>query len=423
MVRKITPVLLVAMTAACAPAAAGFETVRSDAAFDVTSVAAGDIDLVVAGDTEFALDLLRLAADGDNVFVSPLSITTALGMTAAGARGATREEMTAMLHEALADPGVHPARGALLARVNEVETVPAEAEPLTLRVVNALWVQSGYPLLPSYLDELSASYDAPARLVDFIGDTDAARGAINQWVSEETEERIEEMIPRGGVTDLTRLVLTNAVYFLGSWLEPFDPDATVTEPFSLGAGTVVDVPFMHTSGEFTHVDGDGFEGVRLPYWGGASMLLLLPDGSPQDLLTGFDAARLATARAEARSRPFSDLALPRFEFASDLDLVPFLRRLGMSTAFDPPAGASGADFTGMTEQRELFVSGVLHKSFVSVDEAGTEAAAATAVVVGTTSAPVGDPVVLRFDRPFVFFIQHDATGSMLFAGVVEDPRS
>ena len=342
MIRTITLLLLIALTAACAPAAAGFETFRSDAVFDVTGVAATDVESVVAGDTEFALDLLQLVAQGDNVFVSPLSITTALGMTAAGARGTTREEMAAMLHESLADPGLHPARGALLARVNEEETVPDEAEPLTLRAVNALWVQSGYPVLPSYLDVLSASYDAPARLVDFIGDTDAAREAINRWVSEETEQRIEEMIPRGGVTDLTRLVLTNAVYFLGSWLEPFDPDATVSEPFAVTDG-VVDVPFMHTAGEFTHVEGDGFQGVRLPYWGGASMLLLLPEGSPQDLLIELEAATLATARAEARSRPFSDLAIPRFEFASDLELVPFLRQLGMRTAFETPTREGGAD--------------------------------------------------------------------------------
>jgi serpin B len=423
--KNIVGLLVVAVIAACAAPAAGIETVRSDIRFDVTSVPPGDLANVVAGDTEFALDLLRLAADGRNVFLSPLSITTALGMAEAGARGVTRDEMAVVLHESLADEALHPARGALLARVNEVEPLPsdAEGEPLTLRAVNVLWLQSGYPVLPSYLDVLSASYDAPARLVDFVGDTEASRAAINRWVSEQTEERIEEMIPQGAVTDLTRLVLTNAVYFLGSWVEPFRPDDTMDEMFNLAVGGSVLAPFMHTSGEFTYVQVDGFEAVRLPYWGGASMMLILPHGSPQELLASLDAGSLTAARSEARVVPFVDLAVPSFEFAADLELAPLLKQLGMTTAFAPPSGDGGADFTGMTVGRELFVSEVLHKAFVSVDEAGTEAAAATAVIVGTTSAPVEEPIVLRFDRPFVFLVQHDATGAILFAGVLEDPSA
>jgi serpin B len=425
MFKKTAGLLIVAMIAACATPAAGIETVRSETRFDVTSVPPGDMETVVGGDTEFALDLLRLVADDGNVFLSPLSITTALGMTEAGARGVTRDEMAAMLHESLADEALHPARGALLARVNEVEPLPSDAdgEPLTLRAVNALWLQSGYPVLPSYLDVLSASYDAPARLVDFVGDTEASRVAINEWVAEQTEERIDEMIPEGAVTDLTRLVLTNAVYFLGSWVEPFEPDATVDEMFTLAGGGTVLAPFMHTSGEFTHVEADGFQAVRLPYWGGASMMLILPEGSPQELLASLDAGSLTAARSDARLVSFADLAVPRFEFATDLVMAPLLKRLGMTAAFEPPLGDSGADFTGMTDGRELFVSDVLHKAFVSVDEAGTEAAAATAVVVGTTSAPVGKPIVLRFDRPFVFMVQHDATGAILFAGVLENPSA
>jgi serpin B len=423
---KNTAVLLVvAVIAACTAPAAAIETVRSDVRFDVTSVAPSDVATVVEGDTEFAFDLLRLVAEGGNVFFSPLSITTALGMTAAGARGVTRDEMAVLLHESLADGAIHPARGALLERVNEVEPLPSDAEgdPLTLRAVNALWLQTGYPVLPSYLDVLSASYDAPAHLVDFVGDTEASRAAINQWVSEQTEDRIDEMIPQGAVTDLTRLVLTNAVYFLGSWVEPFAPDATVDETFNLAGGGSVLAPFMHTSGEFAYVETGGFQAVRLPYWGGASMMLILPHGSPQELLATLDAGSLTAARADARTVPFADLALPRFEFAADLELAALLKRLGMTAAFEAPFGAGGADFTGMTDGRELFVSDVLHKAFVSVDEAGTEAAAATAVIVGTTSAPVGDPIVLRFDRPFIFLVQHDATGAILFVGVLETPSA
>ncbi len=423
MIRKIAVLAAVVLTAACAAPAAGIETIRSDADLDVTDVPAADVAAVVEGDTEFALDLLRLAADGDNVFLSPFSITTALGMTEAGARGETREQIAAVLHESLADDALHPARGALLARVNEVEPMPddADGEPLTLRAVNSLWLQSGYPLLSSYLDVLAGSYDAPARLVDYVADTEAARAAINDWVEEQTEGRIEDMIPAGSVNELTRLVLTNAVYFLGSWREPFAADETVDAPFTRGDGGSVTAPFMHTAGDFTYLAGDGFQAVRLPYWGGASMLLLLPDGTPGELLAALDADRLMSIRSESRSQPFSELALPRFEFRYDLELVPLLEQLGMTVAFDPPVGDGGADFTGMAAERELYITGILHKAFVSVDEAGTEAAAATAIIVGATSAPVEEPIVLRFDRPFVFLVQHDATGSLLFAGVLENP--
>jgi serpin B len=425
-VPKSALALLLALSltaAACATApAAAIETLEGDAPFDVSGASEPDLAAVVDADTRFALDLLALTADGRNTFLSPLSITTALGMTSAGARGETREEMARVLHETLADDRLHPARGALLAAVNTVEPLPddADGDPLTLRAVNSVWLQQGYPVLPGYLDVLSSSYDAPAYAVDFVGDSEAARRSINDWVSEQTEERIDEMLPEGSVSELTRLVLTNAVYFLGSWMDPFDPAATVDEPFTRSDGSAVTAPFMHRGGELPYLTGDGYQAVRIPYWGGASMLLLLPDGSPQELLATLDAGDLAAARQAPRT-PFADLALPRFEFESDLGLNDTLRELGMPTAFEPPSGDAGADFTGITDKRELFVSDVLHKAFVSVDEAGTEAAAATAVVIGVTSAPIGEPVELRFDRPFLFFIQHDATGAILFAGVVENP--
>ncbi|MFO7549713.1 MAG: serpin family protein [Acidimicrobiia bacterium] len=423
---KLAIALLLALAltaAACASApAAAIETLEGDAPFDVSGAPEPDVAAIVDADTRFALDLLALTADGGNTFLSPLSITTALGMTSAGARGETRAEMARVLHETLADERLHPARGALLAEVNAVDPLPddADGEPLTLRAVNSVWLQQGYPVLSGYLDVLSSSYNAPAYAVDFVGDTEAARRSINEWVSEQTEERIDEMLPEGSVSELTRLVLTNAVYFLGSWMDPFDPAATVDEPFTPSDGSAVTVPFMHRGGELPYLAGDGFQAVRLPYWGGASMVLMLPEGSPQDLLAMLDVADLS-AIDQAPRTPFADLALPRFEFESDLGLNDALRELGMATAFEPPSGDAGADFTGITEVRELFVSDVLHKAFVSVDEAGTEAAAATAVVIGVTSAPIGEPIELRFDRPFVFFIEHDATGAILFAGVVENP--
>jgi serpin B len=422
---RATVILLatISLLAACGLPSAegpeGAELARSDAPLSVSDVPAADVAAVVEADTAFALDLLREAYRSDNLILSPFSVATALGMLEPGARGETRAEMAAMLHETLADDRLHPARGALLAAVNTASSALPEGQddPFTLRAVDATWAQSGYPILPEFLDVLAHSYDAGAFLIDFAADPEAARRAINDWVAGQTEDRIEDLVPEGVIDPLTRLVLTNAVYFKASWEEQFDPAATADREFSPEAGEPVPVPFLHASRTLSFVEADGFRAAWIPYVGDASLMVLLPDGDLATLLAGLTPEVLAQA-TEARAGMQVDLALPKFEFRSELSLAEVLQSLGMRAAFDPGA----ADLTGIVAARELVVQDVVHQGFVKLDEQGTEAAAATAVVVGLTAAPV-ETVELVLDRPFLFLIRHDPTGEILFAGVVANPAA
>lgn len=400
-------------------AGGGLETVRGSVSFD-PGAGAEDLAALVEGDTAFALDLLRVGWDGDNLILSPFSIATALGMLAAGARGETRSEMAAVLHETLSEEALHPARGALLAAIAASDQSPQgeDPPPFRLRSVNSLWLQRDYPVLAAYLDTLAASYDAGLTLLDFVADPEGARRTINDAVAAATEDRIEELIPEGVITDLTRLVLTNAVYFKANWANEFDPAVTAPATFRLVDGTETTVPMMRTSATVDYVRGRGFVAAWLPYVGDASMMVLLPDGDIADLVANLTSEDLRAAR-EARLPHMLDLAMPRFEFRSQLTLAPLLRELGMQAAFVPPPGPASADLTGITETRELYVQDVVHEGFVKVDEKGTEAAAATAIVVGVTSLPPS--ATLHLDRPFLFLISHEGTGEVLFAGVVAQP--
>jgi serpin B len=400
----------------------GLGSLRSDVAF-TAEAPPSDLDALARADLAFTVDLLREVSKGDNVFLSPLSITTALGMLEAGARGETLEEIAAALHETLSGQALHDARGSALAALEAAAELPpeVEGEPFTIRSVNSLWLQQDYPVRDTYLDRLAASYDAGLFLVDYVGDAEGARVAINDWVEEQTEDRIEDLIPKGVLGALTRLVLTNAVYFKASWMEPFQEEATQDGPFTLTDGTQADVPLMRNSGSFAYYSNDEFEAVWLPYWGGTSMMLLLPAENPQDLLASLSADDLVAAVEQRTQESFAELVLPKFELEAELSLMTTLKALGIEQAFNPPPGAGTADFTGITEQPDLFVSEVLHKAFVAVDEEGTEAAAATAIVMRATAAPIGQELTLRFDRPFVLLIQDDTTGQPIFAGVIEDP--
>lgn len=419
--KRCTVVLAsIALVAACGQPSAegpeGAEVARSDASLAVSDVPLGDVASVVASDTAFALDLLAEVYRGDNLIFSPFSIATALGMLEPGARGDTRAEMATMLHETLPDVRLHPARGALLVAVDAAPAEEAE-DPFTLRAVNATWAQRDYPILAPYLDVLARSYDAGAFLVDYSADPEAARRTINGWVADQTENRIEDLVPEGVITALTRLVLTNAVYFQASWLEQFDPDLTEDRTFTPAGGDPVTVPFVHGSQQIPYVDGDGFRAAWIPYVGDASMMVILPDGEIASLVGALTPQALEAALA-TRSGVQVDLAIPKFEYRSELPLSAALQSLGMQAAFDPGA----ADLTGIVAERELFVQDVVHQGFVKLDEQGTEAAAATAVVVGLTSAPL-EAAELVLDRPFLFLIRHDPTGEILFAGVVANPSA
>lgn len=384
---------------------------------DPGAVPFADIEAVAVGDAQLGLDLLALAgAEGGNVFLSPYSVASALGMLLAGARGATNDEIAAVLSVDDED-AFHPARGALTAAVTTPAVVAGdEAEPFTLRAANQLFGQDGFPFVEAYLELLARSYGADMGVVDFANDPEAARQLINEWVEQQTEERIIDLIPEGVISALTRLVLVNAVYFKANWREPFDPAATTPETFRDLDGTSGTVDMMHGMIGGSYARGDGYEAFRLSYAGDTtSMLVVMPD---EDTFTDFvgqlDAPALAAIGDSLESTQL-ELAFPSFEFTTALGLRPLLEELGMIRAFEAP-GADGANLTGITAEQVLFVQDALHQAFVSVDEQGTEAAAATAVVVGLTAVP--EVTSVSVDRPFLFVIEHDETGEMVFLGQV-----
>lgn len=384
-----------------------------------TDVTDAELAQLVAGNTDFALDLFRAVADG-NTILSPYSAAAALTMAYAGARDDTAAEMRRTLHLGLDDERIHAARNQLDLAVS-TEPPPAgegEPEPFTIRVANSLWGQHGYPFLEEFLQLLGENYDAGMNLVDFVTATEQARVTINSWVEEATEGRIEDLIPEGVLDEMTRLVLTNAIWFKAAWADQFDPNLTTDEPFTLLDGEKVTVPMMNASLQLSYGSGSGYQAVRIPYAGDASMLVVVPDDLG-DMVGRLDAPVLAQIR-DSLSPHQVELGLPRFEFRSELPLARVLQELGMVAAFTDPARDDGANFTGIIETRELYIQDVIQQAFIAVDEEGTEAAAATAIAFGVTSMP--PPAMLLVDRPFLFLIEHVSTGEILFVGQVTDPR-
>jgi serpin B len=376
---------------------------------------------LVAGNSAFALDLYsRLVEDqGDqNLFYSPYSISLALAMTYAGARGETEAQMADALHYTLPQAELHPAFNAL-DQTLESRGEGAEGkddEGFRLNIANAIWGQEGYSFLDAFLDTLAENYGAGLRVLDFAAAPEKARVRINDWVSERTEGKIEELIPEGMIGPMTRLVLTNAIYFNAAWAEPFDEENTQDGPFHLLDGGEVTVPLMRQTASFGYAAGDGYQAVELPYDGRElSMVILLPEeGAFASFEGALDAERLAGI-VEDLGREQVALTMPRFEFRSGFSVNDALQALGMTDAF-----SGAADFSGMTGSPDLFISSVIHKAFVSVDEEGTEAAAATAVVMVESAMP-GEPVEVTVDRPFIFTIRDIETGAVLFVGRVVDP--
>ena len=379
-----------------------------------------DATAAVEGDTAFALALYRelVADDPDaNLFFSPYSISIALAMTLAGARGQTWEEMAGVLG-ATEGEGWHRARNALDRHLDRERPAVDELQPLELEITNSLWGQDGYPFRQDVLDQLARHYGAGLRTVDFATAWEEARATINEWVEERTDQRVVELIPEGAIDQFTRLVLVNAIFFNANWVNQFDPALTTEGAFRAPDGEVT-VPMMRQEVRTGYGEGDGWQAIRLPYAGQASMLVVAPEYGRFDEIAGsLDASRLDDIQGSLRDS-LVDLTMPRFEFRSELSLPDVLTRLGMEQAFVEPLGDSGADFTGMVDVRELFVSDVVHQAFVSVDEEGTEATAATAVIISVDSMPM--PATITLDRPFVFVIVDDMTGSILFVGQLTDP--
>ena len=406
------------------PAAA--EVVQSDKE-RITSpnVTQSEQELLVEGNTAFAFNLYQklvkeLAGKEANLFYSPYSISLALAMTYAGARDETAQQMAATLQFMLEQDRLHPAFNWLDAELASrgQGAQGKDGKGFRLNIANAIWGQKGYEFLPAFLDVLAENYGAGLRLLDFINETEQSRVAINKWISDQTEGRIENLIPPGAINELTRLVLTNAIYFNAAWKYPFNDKVTANGPFYLLDGGQVTVPMMKQTESFGYTGGEGYQAVELPYDGDElSMVILLPaSGNFEAFEKGLQAQQVNDIINDLQPTQVA-LTMPQFKFESEFSLKDTLSEMGMPDAFSP----EDADFSGMTGNRELFISDVIHKAFVAVDEAGTEAAAATAVIVGTTAAPTEPTVAVTIDRPFIFLIRDIQTGAILFVGRVLNP--
>lgn len=367
----------------------------------------------------FSLDLYKkLGTRSENLFFSPHSISLALTMALGGARGQTATEMQSALHLSLADAKLHDAWNALdLALASRGRGATGkDGKPFRLKVANASWGQRGYSFLPAYLDLLAESYGAGMRVVDYVDQPEDARLAINRWVEQETENRIKDLLAPGTITPAVRLVLTNAIYFNASWRDKFHVEATTPAEFVTRDGKTVKVQMMHKTGRFAYAKNHGCQAVELPYDGDeVSMVVLLPDGKLDAFEASLDAAALKGVLTALRAESAVELSMPRFKIEGSFGLAEQLQALGMRSAF-----SSEADFSGIDGTRSLFISDVVHKSWVSVDEAGTEAAAATAVVMAGSAGPT-ETIKVTLDRPFLFLIRDRATGAVLFLGRVANP--
>ena len=376
------------------------------------------VKTVVAGNTALALDLYqKLRTAPGNVFFSPFSIATGLGLVYAGARGGTESELGRAAHFGLAQADLHPAFGELIDRMGRLE----HGSRLTLVTANGLWCQQGYSFSNTFLELAHARYRAEAEAADFKRAAGAATSRINAWVARQTRGRIEGMLAAGQLDPQTRLVLCNTLYFKGNWRSPFDAKKTRPEPFHLSADETVSVPMMAHEAELrmTQIEAPLAMLIELPYYGGdLAMVIILPhavDGLAEieDALT-VENLSAWLARLDAASPHKTYMHLPRFSTRRSVDLVPVLRSLGIISAFD-----GTANFSGMDGTKNLFLATALHRTFVEVNETGTEAAAAASFGAKTKS------MSHRFyaDHPFLFLIRDRGSGTILFLGRLADPRS
>ena len=426
-------VILVGLLAVWMGAALGAETVKVAEPAKIKPIKAVTKADVVKGNNTFALDLYgQLRAKKGNLFFSPYSISTALAMTYAGARGNTAAEMNATLHFGAApvDKALHNAFGSFVSDLNAA----SKRGKFKLAVANALWPQQDYKFLPAFTGLVTKSYNAGLTPLDFKTETEAARQTINRWVEQKTQDKIKELLKPGILTPMTRLVLTNAIYFKGDWYSPFDKKRTKDAPFYLtipeGVKFVkapqVKAPLMYRKGGFGYADLKTFQLLQMPYKGNElSMIVLLPRSAHAKEMAALEKSLTAanlTKWVGAAKWQNVRVYLPKFKMTSEFSLADTLAAMGMKEAF----AERKANFSGMDGTSKLFISAVVHKAFVDVTERGTEAAAATAVGISVTSAAPGPspppPPVFRADRPFVFLIRDNKTGSVLFIGRVMNPK-
>jgi serpin B len=402
--------------------------------------AATSFDLAAKATNGLAVDLHRqLATGNDNLCVSPYSIESALAMTFAGADGETRAQMARVLHFQSDSSNAAASFASLQHSLEEMSLKTAElakkskefggpSEPITLNIANRLFAQTDYDFRQDFLSLVKQNYGAEFEPLDFVADPAAATQHINKWVADQTRDKIHDLIPADALNKLTRLVLANALYLKAPWADPFSEKTTQPEPFHVRGGAPVNLPMMRKTARFGYAKREGLTAVSLPYAGDdLQCLVLLPDdvNGLRALETKLTADVLAEcAKLEAQD---VDLHLPKFKLEPPtIALAEKLQALGMKSAFDIPQGSANFDKMAPRKPNDyLYISNVFHKSFIALDEKGTEAAAATAVVMMRATAiarPKPPPVEVKVDRPFVYAIQHVPSGVCLFLGRVTDPR-
>ena len=374
---------------------------------------------LIANNNAFAFDLYaNLTSAAGNIFVSPYSISSALAMAYAGARGNTEKQMAAAMHFSSDQKGFNEAFGKLQERLNEIQ----EKGNVKLSMANSLWMQKDYVFLPSFLELTEKNYAAAVERVDYKTEAEKARAAINQWVEQKTNDKIRNLIPAGAISQQTRMVLANAIYFKGPWATRFDSSKTATEPFWQNEKTSVKVKMMSLQEKsFRYGEDAGAQILDMPYAGNQlSMTILLPKkkNGMGEVETGLTATTFDSLVSKMRQKKVN-VSLPRFTVSDEYRLGKILEKLGITDAF-----SEAADFSGLCASGDVKISDVFHKAFVDVNEGGTEAAAASAVITTAASLQVPSaPVVFRADHPFLFFIRDTITGSILFMGKIMNPMS
>jgi serpin B len=366
------------------------------------------VNAVVDANNEFAFDLYSKykGEKNGNLFFSPYSISTAMAMTYEGARGQTAEEIKEVFHF----PDEDIRRPAFARLYNNMNIGNKEYE---LSTANALWAQKDYAFLDEYFSTIKRYYDGDVTNLDFIGETEDSRATINNWVEDKTRNKIKDLIPKGAITPDTRLVLTNAIYFKGDWASKFDKKKTREADFKVSPENTVKAEMMSLAddAEFNYAETDELQILEMPYEGDElSMLVILPKKNLESI--NISNERLSELKGMLHKTNI-DVCMPKFKFETKYSMAEDLKQMGMPSAFD------NADFSGMTGNRKLFISQVIHQAFIDVNEEGTEAAAATAVMMKESS--IGISSIFRADHPFIFIIQQKDTGNILFMGRVTDP--
>ena len=420
-----TPVITTPVTtspATTTPLPVSFDVAQSsESRITTPDTTASQVAALVSGNSTFAFNLYQQLTQGNsgNIFYSPYSISTALAMTYAGANGDTATQMAKALDFTLPQAQLHPAFNDLALQLASrgQGASGTNGKSFALNIANALWCEKTYNFLPDFLNTLGQNYGAGVNLLDFVNSPEPSRVIINNWVSNQTNDKINNLIPAGAITPQTRLVLTNAIYFDAAWQNPFSADKTQNGTFNLLDGSTVSVPMMNNEASYGYTKGSGYQAVELSYSGDqVAMDIIMPDaGNFTKFESGMTADSISAIISNLQTKS-TNLTMPKFNFDSSFSLNGALSALGMPIAF-----SNQADFSGMTGNKDLTIADVVHKAYVAVDEQGTEAAAATGVVMSAMAIMNQNNVTI--DQPFIFMIRDIQTGAILFVGRVLNPAS